>query len=196
MLNVLIGFFIATLITELFTTRLFRLIFWYALNSLFLGLIALKKGFIIDDKDMIIMGIVTIVVKFFIIPYVLKYFFTKFNIPRSIKPTVSVHYSVIIIPLILVFTYYLATPVISNFLDNASYIAIAISSLFLSLLLMIEHKNIAAKIIGFLSIENALFLLGISATEGMPMLIELGIFVDLLMLIVIINILLKYQGEM
>ena len=64
----------------------------------------------------------------------------------------------------------------------------------LSLLLMIEHKNIAAKIIGFLDIENSLFLLGISATNGMPMLIELGIFVDLLMLIVIVNLLFKYQG--
>jgi hydrogenase-4 component E len=58
-----------------------------------------------------------------------------------------------------------------------------------------EHKNIAAKIIGFLSIENTLFLLGISSTNGMPMLVELGIFVDLLMLIVIINLLFKYQGE-
>ena len=196
MLNVLIGFFIATLITELFTTRLFRLIFWYALNSLFLGLIALKKGYLIDDKDMIIMGIATIVIKFLIIPYILKYFFVKFNINRNIRPTVAVHYSVILIPLILVFTYYLITPIISNFENSSSYIALAISSLFLSLLLMIEHKNIAAKIIGFLSIENALFLLGISATNGMPMLIEIGIFVDLLMLIVIINVLLKYQGEM
>ena len=195
MIDVLIGFFLATLITQAFTTRLFRLIFWYAINSLFLGLIAFYEGIVIGDSQMKIMGIVTIVIKFLAIPYILKYFFIKFNISRNIKSITSIQYLVIIIPIILVFTFYLITPLLHNFSHHSNYIAIAISSLMLSLLLMIEHKNIAAKIIGFLDIENSLFLLGISATNGMPMLIELGIFVDLLMLIVIINILFKYQGE-
>jgi len=52
-----------------------------------------------------------------------------------------------------------------------------------------EHKNVAPKIVGFLSMENSLFLLGITATNGMPMLVELGIFFDLLMAIVVINLL-------
>ena len=195
MLDVLVGFFLATLITELFTTRLFRLIFWYAINSLFLGLIALYNGYKLSDKEMIIMGFITIFVKFFLIPYVLKYFFIKFKIERQIIPKITIQYAVIIIPMVLVFTLYLITPVLHNFNENANYIAVAISSLMLSLLLMMEYKNVAVKIIGFLSIENSLFLLGLTATEGMPMLVELGVFVDLLMLIVIINILFKYQGE-
>ena len=195
MIDVLIGFFLATLITQVFTTRLFKLIFWYAINSLFLGLIAFYEGMTINDSEMKLMGIITIVIKFLAIPYILKYFFIKFNIQRNIKPVTSIQYLVIIIPIILVFTFYLITPLLNNFQEHSNYIAISISSLMLSLLLMIEHKNIAAKIIGFLDIENSLFLLGISATNGMPMLIELGIFVDLLMLIVIINILFKYQGE-
>jgi len=194
MVDVFIGFFLATLITQAFTTRLFRLILWYALNSLFLGLIAIYQGINLDDGEMKLMGVITIAIKFLLIPYLLKYFFVKFNIQRNIRPVTSIQYLVIIIPIILVFTFYLITPLINNFPHHANYIAISISSLMLALLLMIEHKNIAAKIIGFLDIENALFLLGMSATNGMPMLIELGIFVDLLMLIVIINLLFKHQG--
>jgi len=99
-----------------------------------------------------------------------------------------------LIPAILVFTFYLSEP-ISNMIDsNGNFVAISISSLFLSLLLMIEHTNIAPKIIGFLSMENSLFLLGTTATGGMPMLVELGIFFDLLMAIVVINLLL-YREE-
>jgi hydrogenase-4 component E len=194
MIDVLIGFFIATLISAIFTTRLFRLYNWYALNSLFLGLIALKIGISIDDKAMIITAILTLVFKFLLIPYILKILSVKFLIPRNILPNIKVHYLVMVVPIILVFTYYLITPVVNNF-SHSNYVALAISALFLSLLLIMEHKNIAAKIIGFLSIENTLFLLGISSTNGMPMLVELGIFVDLLMLIVIINLLFKYQGE-
>ena len=58
---------------------------------------------------------------------------------------------------------------------------------------MMEHKNVAPKIVGFLSIENSLFLLGVTATEGMPMLVELGIFFDLLMAIVVINLLFRHE---
>ena len=194
MIDVLIGFFIATLISAIFTTRLFRLYNWYALNSLFLGLIALKIGISIDDKAMIITASLTLIFKFLLIPYILKILSIRFSIPRNILPNIKVHYLVMVVPIILVFTYYLITPVVNNF-SHSNYVALAISALFLSLLLIMEHKNIAAKIIGFLSIENTLFLLGISSTNGMPMLVELGIFVDLLMLIVIINLLFKYQGE-
>ena len=195
MIDVLIGFYIATLITELFTTRLYRLLGWYALNSLFLGLIAITMGVEVDDGAMIISGTLTIVIKFILIPYILKYITSKFNIPRNITPNLKVQYSTIIVPIVLVFTYYLVNPIVHNIAYNANYVALSISSLFLAMLLIIEHKNIAPKIVGFLSIENALFLLAISATKGMPMLVELGIFVDLLMLIVIVNILFKHQGD-
>jgi len=63
LIDVLIGFYLATLITELFTTRLYRLLGWYALNSLFLGLIALVMGLNLGDKAMIISGSLTIIIK-------------------------------------------------------------------------------------------------------------------------------------
>jgi hydrogenase-4 component E len=159
-----------------------------------LGLIALYVGYHTDDKAVMITGGLTLLVKAFIIPYILKFLSTKFSIQRNIVPSIKIHYLVMIVPIVLVFTYYLITPISSNFV-HSNYVALSVSALFLSLLLIIEHKNIAAKIVGFLSIENTLFLLGISTTNGMPMLLELGIFVDLLMLIVIINLLFKYQGE-
>lgn len=195
MVDFLIGLFLATLITALFTTRLYRLLLWYSLNSLTLGLLALTIGYEIDDKAMILTGVVTLIVKAVAIPYFLKYLSAKFHLVRQITPNIQVHYAIVLIPAILVFTFYLAEPIAHMVQGENNYVAISISSLFLALLLMMEHHNIAPKIIGFLSIENALFLLGITATEGMPMLVELGIFFDLLMAIVIVNLLLQHEGE-
>ncbi len=185
----LIGLFLATLITALFTSRLYRLIMWYSLNSLMLGILALLIGQELGDTAMLITGVATIFIKAIGIPYLLKYLSQKFHFVRQIQPEIKVHYAIILIPAILVFTFYLAEPITHMIHGNANYVAISISSLFLSLLLMMEHKNVAPKIIGFLSMENALFLLGITATDGMPMLVELGIFFDLLMAIVVINLL-------
>jgi hydrogenase-4 component E len=189
MIDFLIGLFLASLIAALFTTRLYRLLLWYSMNSLMLGILALGIGKSIDDDAMIITGIMTIIIKAIAIPYVLKNLSQKFHFVRQITPEIKVQYAIMLVPAILVFTFYLSEPITHMIHSNANYVAISISSLFLSLLLMMEHKNVAPKIVGFLSMENALFLLGVTATNGMPMLVELGIFFDLLMAIVVVNLL-------
>ena len=194
MVDFFIGLFLASLITALFTTRLYRLLMWYSFNSLTLGVLALLIGMQLEDNAMLLTGVVTIVIKAIAIPYFLKSFSQKFHFVRQIQPEIKVQYAIMLIPAILVFTFYLAEPITNMIANNSHYVAVSISSLFLSLLLMMEHKNVAPKIIGFLSMENSLFLLGITATDGMPMLVELGIFFDLLMAIVVMNLLFNREG--
>lgn len=191
MTNFFIGMFLSTLITAMLTTRLYRLIAWYALNSLFLALAAMSEAVNIQDQAMLVSALLTLVLKGALIPYILKHFAVKFHAQRNIVPTIKVQYLILLIPAVLVFTFYLIDPIIAS--TNKNYISLSIASLFLTLILMIEHQNVFAKVIGFLSLENALFLLAMTATKGMPMLIELGIFVDLLMAVVILNLLFKKE---
>ena len=193
MTDFLIGLFLATLITALFTTRLYRLLLWYSLNSLTLGILAIELGSHFGDWGMILSGTITLIVKAIGIPFFLKRLSQHLGLVRQITPNIRIQYAIILIPAILVFTFYLAEPISHMVQGNTNYVAVSISSLFLALLLMMEHRNIAPKIIGFLSMENALFLLGTTATGGMPMLVELGIFFDLLMAIVVVNLLLRNE---
>ena len=188
-----IGLFLATLITAILTTRLYRLLFWYALNSLFLALAAMSEAVAISDEAMLISALLTLLLKGLAIPYILKIFAKKFDAQRNIVPSIKVQYSIILIPAILVFTFYIIDPIV--FEASKNYISISIAALLLALILMIEHRSIFAKIVGFLMMENALFLLAMSATKGMPMLIELGIFFDLLMAVAIINLLLSRESR-
>lgn len=184
--NLFIGLFLATLIIALFSTRLYSLFWWYLLNSLMLSLLALTIGFQTYDNAMIISGSITLILKVIIVPYLLKVMSQKYNLTRQIPPNIKAQYSVLLIPAILVFTFYLAEPIIEVMHHHANYVAISISSLFFALLLIIQQSTITGKIIGFLMLENALFLLGTTATDGMPLIIEFGIFLDFLMTIVII----------
>jgi hydrogenase-4 component E len=193
MVDLLIGIFLATLITALFTARLYRLLMWYSLNSLSLGLLALTIGRAEHDGSMVASGVITLLLKAGAIPWILKRLSQRFGLVRQITPNIRIQYAIMLVPAILVFTFYLAEPISHMVEGNANYVAISISSLFLALLLMMEHNNIAPKIVGFLSMENALFLLGTTATGGMPMLVELGIFFDLLMAIVVINLLMRRE---
>ncbi|KIM04948.1 MAG: hydrogenase [Sulfurovum sp. AS07-7] len=184
--NLFIGLFLATLIIALFSTRLYSLFWWYLLNSLMLSLLALTIGFETYDNPMIISGSITLILKVIIVPYLLKFMSQQYHLTRQIPPNIKAQYSVLLIPAILVFTFYLAEPIIEVMHHHANYVAISISSLFFALLLIIQQSTIMGKIIGFLMLENALFLLGTTATDGMPFIIEIGIFLDFLMTIVII----------
>ncbi|GAB6034978.1 hypothetical protein JCM17795_11800 [Galenea microaerophila] len=194
MVDFLIGLFLATLIMALFATRVDRLFAAYAFNSLMLGGLALVIGSQLNDLAMLVTGGLTLVMKAIAIPYLLRYLTQKFGYERQIVSDIKVQYTIMLIPAILVFTFYLAEPITHMIAGNANYVAISISALFLSLVLMMASRNVIPKIVGFLMIENSLFLLGISATDGMPMLVELGIFFDLLMAVVVINLLFEKEG--
>ena len=58
MVDFFIGLFLASLITALFTTRLYRLLMWYSFNSLTLGILALLIGMQLNDDAMLVTGVV------------------------------------------------------------------------------------------------------------------------------------------
>ncbi|MBD3795727.1 MAG: hydrogenase [Epsilonproteobacteria bacterium] len=184
--NLFIELFLATSILTLFSSRLYSLFGWYLLNSLMLSLVALTIGFQSGDHSMMISGGITMFLKVIIVPYVLKSLSEKHKLSRQIAPNIKSQYSVLLIPAMLVFTFYLAEPIVEVMSHHANYIAIGVSSMFFALLLIIQQSTIMPKIVGFLMLENSIFLLGTTATDGMPLEIEFGIFLDFLMTIVII----------
>jgi hydrogenase-4 component E len=61
-----------------------------------------------------------------------------------------------------------------------STLGIAMASVLLSMLMMITRRKAVPQVIGFLAMENGLFFAATSATYGMPMVVELGIALDVL----------------
>ena len=82
---------------------------------------------------------------------------------------------------LVVFAFNLALP-ISQLASTVtrSTLGIALASVMLSFLMMITRRKAIPQVIGFLSMENGLFFAATSATYGMPMVVELGIALDVL----------------
>ena len=195
MIDFLMSIFLVTLILSLFTVRLYKLYFWYSINSIALATVSIASGVNFQDIRMIISGIITLMLKGVFIPLFLKRISKKHSLSRRVQPAIKLPYAVMFVPAIIVVTFYLAQPISEQIGLNVNHISVSITSLFLSLMLIIQHKSIAPKIIGFLIMENSLFLLGTTATEGMPMIVELGIFFDLFMAIVVIQLLFDREDE-
>jgi hypothetical protein len=83
--------------------------------------------------------------------------------------------------LVVVFAFGLAQP-ISALANTAtrSAIGIAVAVILLSFVTMITRRKAMSQVVGFLSMENGLFLSAMSATYGMPMIVEFGVALDVL----------------
>ena len=72
--------------------------------------------------------------------------------------------------------------------ETKKYLIYTLSIVLMGLFFMISRKKAIGQIIGFLVIENGMFLAAMLTTEGMPMIVELGLFFDLLTAFLIMGI--------
>lgn len=74
----------------------------------------------------------------------------------------------------------------------------AIALTVIGLLMIIARSQAIMQVVGLITMENGLYLLGLSITKGLPLIIEMGIFFDILVAVVVLVILthrLKYSFE-
>ncbi len=60
---------------------------------------------------------------------------------------------------------------------------------------MIVRRKAMAQVIGFLSMENGLFFAAMSASYGMPMIVELGVALDLLVAALVMGVFLFHVRD-
>jgi hydrogenase-4 membrane subunit HyfE len=132
----------------------------------------------------------TLVVKAGIIPYILNKVVKNVGISRIVKSYVSMKMNLIISGC-LVFVSYLASGQVieqgTGLIPQA--LPTAISLILIGLFIMMIQKLAIMQIVGFVVMENGLFLAGIGTTNGMPLVIELGIFIDIIIGVFIMGIL-------
>lgn len=65
----------------------------------------------------------------------------------------------------------------------------ALAVFLIGLLIMITRRQAVLQIIGLIMMENGIYLLGLSMTKGLPLIIEFGVFFDVLIAVIVLGIL-------
>ena len=77
---------------------------------------------------------------------------------------------------------------------DSVYMTIALFTLFTGIILIITHKRIFSHMIGFLVIENAVFMFSMAVGAEMTMLINIGILLDIFVSVLIIGVMINRIG--
>jgi hydrogenase-4 component E len=123
----------------------------------------------------------SLILKVILLPWILHRLIARLNVRWDTETELNIPTTMLVGILVVVFAFALAQPIAQ--LSSAvtrSTLGIALAVVLLSFLMMITRRKAISQVIGFLAMENGLFFAATSATYGMPMVVELGVALDVL----------------
>ena len=134
-------------------------------------------------------ALLTLALKVVGLPWLLHRLIRRLNVYWDAEPVINPSATMLLGLLIVVFSFGLAQP-ISALASTAtrSTLGIAIAVILLAFLTMITRRKAMSQVVAFLSMENGLFFGAMSATYGMPMVVELGVALDVLVAVLVLGV--------
>jgi hydrogenase-4 component E len=194
MTNVLLIIFAITLLYLGIAHRLLTYIKILALQGVLLFGIAFIELIEINAANLTFVLLETIVIKAIAIPLFLNYVMKRNRITRDAEPFLPNFVSLIIITLIII-----ATFILSNAIDDSRiskiYFVVALSTLFTGLYIIVTRHKIITHVMGYLIIENGVFILSLALGNEMPALVNLGILLDVFASVFLLGIFVNRVGD-
>jgi hydrogenase-4 component E len=167
----------------------------YRYQTIVLAGVTAVIAYITGVWEIYVAAALTLVIKAVVIPRVLV------RVTRKIKdefkteanPYVGLRLSVLISALLVALSYALTQQMLSSSSLDAvamTYLPVSVSLFFIGLFVMVSRRMALNQVVGLLIIENGLFLFTTALTHGVSLIIEIGIFADILVGVVISAILL------
>ncbi len=169
---------------------LFTTIRLYGAQSLLLGIVAVTIAVSESRHDLFATAAITVALKAIVIPWFLMRVIDRIGIHREIEPFLNVPASLLVCVGLTVVGYRVSTgfPVGAR---NVSHhlIGVALSMVLIGLFLMVTRKKAITQILALLTVENAVFLVAVGVTTGMPLIVEVGIAFDVILAVLVLGVL-------
>jgi hydrogenase-4 component E len=194
MTDVLLILFIISLFYVSIANRIITYVRVLALQGFILFAVAFLQLHDIKTWNLVLILLETIVFKALAVPYFLSYLIKRNRITRESEPYLSHFASLLITTLIVVVTVLIASSISDTNLDKIFFI-VSLSAIFTGLYFIASRKKIITHVMGYLMIENGVFVLSLTAGNEMPNLVNLGIMLDVFASVLILGIFLNKIGD-
>ena len=161
--------------------RVLSLLHMYTLQGLALVSANLVLGYVTSDTHLYVSAFLTLVLKVALIPWILYKVVLRLNVRTDVESLLNIPATLLVGIALVIVAFNVASPV-SQLASSVARgtLGIALACVLLSFMMMITRAKAIPQVIGFLSMENGLFFAAAAATNGMPMIVELGIGLDVL----------------
>ncbi len=158
-----------------------------AIQGILLFAISLMQLSEVKLLNLIFISVETLVFKGIIVPYFLYKVINKTKVYRVHNKALPAFFILVLAVCLLVLSVFIAN-VLQKDSINVAFMTMCLFTLFSGILIIVTHKLLFSHTIGFLVIENGIFLLSILVGIEMPLLINIGILLDIFVSVLIITI--------
>lgn len=162
-------------------------------QSVVLALLSMLIALYSGSVELFGVGAALVVVKGIVIPRVLNRAVANIGLERVAAPYLGTAPALVICALLTIVAFYVMTPIAaSNPLPTADAIPLAFAGVLIGFFIMVNRRRAVTQILGFLMLENGIFLLALLATFGVPFIVEMGVFLDVLVAVLIMEVFLYH----
>lgn len=194
MTNTLLIMFIISLIYIVVANRLYTYIVIISFQGFVLFGVAFTELMEISLINLIFILFETVVFKAIVIPAFLNHVIRKNNITREAEPFVSNFISVLVVTAIIIVSFLLSEAIHDDQLKSIFFV-VALSALFTGLYIIVTRRKIVTHVMGFLVIENGVFVLSLAVGNEMPMIVNTGIMLDIFASVLVLGIFINKIGD-
>ena len=140
----------------------------------------------------VLLTIVALSFKGVLIPWLLMRAVREVRIKREVEPLIGYVPTLIIGALSTAGAFLFADflPLVSEH-RGGLYVPVALATMFVGFLLLITRRKAITQVLGYLMLENGIFIIGVLLSEALPLMVEGGVLLDLLVGIFVMGIVLN-----
>ncbi len=190
LIDVLGALLLFTMLLILAAGQLFRAIYAVAAQAVFLGVAGAVLGAATGNLDLWVIAGITIVVKAILLPWLLIWVVRRIEIPRDIEPVIPINVTLTLAAGIVVLAFHLSAslgPVRQAITGNALPVGVAL--ILTGVLVMASRKKALVQMVGLFASENGIFFTAMAISQGMPLIIEIGVILDVVLGALVMGIL-------
>jgi hydrogenase-4 component E len=162
----------------------------FALQSLMLAAIATVVAYFHNATHVYWVAALTVVGKVLFLPWLLNRIVRRINIVQEIEPLINAPTSMIICGALTLLGYIVARPFTTLERLGNNTLAVAVTLLLTGFFLMFNRRKAISQVVALLTVENGVMLAAVALTTyGMPLVVELGIFFDVMVAVMVLGIL-------
>jgi len=188
----LIALLMLTNFTLVATSRINKAIQVTVIQGVILGMLPIAMG-LGRHVHILLMVAAAITVKAWLIPYLFRRALRTVKIHREVAPNVGFTASLILCALGTGLSLLLTSNLpLAPGNENSLFVPASLSTLLTGFLLLISRRKALTQVVGYLVLENGIYLFGLLLIEEMPLLVETGILLDLFVGIFVMGIVINH----
>src|SRR5215475_8061286 len=129
------------------------------------------------------------IIKVIVIPNVLNRTVARIGMQRAVAPYLGASTTLAVCAVLVVIAFTAMSPITgSDPLPTADGIPLAFAGVLIGLFTTVNRRRALTQILGFLMLENSIFMIALLATYGVPLIVEIGVFLDVLVAVLILEV--------